>query len=84
MKLHRFRTHAGFVYYSHRDSAQAEWKVVRDFTVPFRRYMVCRLQVRSYQGKREYADWLVEHDAPTLRNATNYITSQMNPKAAAQ
>ena len=50
MKLHRFRTHAGFVYYSHKDAEQAEWKVVRDFTVPFRRYMVCRLEVRSYRG----------------------------------
>lgn len=84
MKLHRFRTHCGFVYYSHKDSGQAEWKVERDFTVPSRRYTVCRLEVRTYQERRVWAEWYVQHDALTLRDAVNYITSQMNPKAAAQ
>jgi len=83
MKLHRFRTHAGFVYFSHRDSAQAEWKVERDYTVPFTRYTVCRLQTGNYQGKRVWADWYVEHDALTLKDARLFIQTQMDARLAA-
>ena len=84
MKLHRFRTHAGFVYYSHKDSAQAEWKVERDFCAPCRRYTVCRLERQYLNGVLYRAEWYVQHDAITLNDARLFITSQMNPKAAAQ
>lgn len=83
MKLYRFRTLAGFVYFSHRDSAQAEWKVERDFCAPSRRYTVCRLETGHYQGKRVWADWYVQYDAVTLNDARNFIAAQMGLKAAA-
>ena len=79
MKLYRTRTLAGFVYFSDRDTAAAEWKVERDCTVPFRRYTVCRVQLMHHQG-RLWTDWLIEHDALTLKDARNFITAnQINP-----
>lgn len=83
MKLYRHRTLAGFVYFSHRDSAQAEWKVERDFCAPSRRYTVCRLEVGTYQDKRVWADWYVQYDAVTLNDARDFIASEMRLKTAA-
>ena len=79
MKLYRHRTPAGLVYFSHRDAALAEWKVERDFTVPFRRYTVCRVQLKHHLG-RLWTEWHVEHDALTLNDARDFITAcQINP-----
>jgi len=86
MKLYRLRTLAGFVYFSHPNGSrgaqeQTEWKVERDYTVPFTRYTVCRLERNYVNGVLNQADWYVQYDALTIKDARNFITANhTNPQ----
>lgn len=80
MKLYRLRTLAGFVYFSHPNGSrgaqgQTEWKVERDYTVPFTRYTVCRLERNYVNGVLNRADWYVQYDALTIKDARNFIAA---------
>jgi hypothetical protein len=79
MKLTRHNGNIGIYYTTNPDIAQSDYLVRRDPTVKQRRYTVSRRRTAT-NGVAPQWDWEVVHDAPTLINARDFITTdRINP-----